>query len=232
MHVRNPAHALIAAALVVGISSAGAAQSVAVFGAAEATGSNTTLYLLGANVAGSGLGWKPSAGVTAYALHFTGTTRSVFEPNVGLVDNMADQSLGFSVGYAFTSQSNTGAFLVPGQTGEGVVLNADWDYWDNNTKAAQLLGSYNFGDNGFWGRGRASRPVASGSPVWIGGEAVLLGVTETPAVWAAQVGPTLEYRFNPRFRLGASGGLQFGINGNQSSTGYVQLEFLWLPTLK
>ena len=216
------------------LSATAAAQSVAVFGAAEGTGNNTSIYLIGANLSASGLGWKPEVGATAYELHFPGTDRGVFEPHVGLVNSMADQSLGFSVGYAFASTNTNVAALVPGQSGRGVVVSGDWDYWDNNRKAAQLLGSYNFGDNGFWGRGRASRPVHVGSPLWFGGEAVLLGETQSPSVWAAQLGPTLEYRFSPQFRLGGSGGVQFGLgsNGGPGTTGYLQVEFLWLPTQK
>jgi hypothetical protein len=235
MHARKHIP-LIALAFVFTALSSTAAQGVAVFGAAEGAGDNTTLFLIGANVTANGLGWRPYAGVTAYGLHYNAgggsTNQNVFEPNVGLSHQMTDQSLSFGVGYAFSNKNDNFVAFVPGQTGQGVVGEVGWEYWGNGTRAAQLLGSYNFGNNFLWSRGRASVPVRPASPVWIGGELALLGDTQSPSVWVAQLGPTLEYRFTPQFRLGGSAGLKFGLSNANGSNAYGRIEFLWLPTQK
>jgi len=206
----------------------GTAASQAVFGAAEVHQDETTLFLLGASFSPGGLGWKPYGAVTAYNLSFASTTRDAVVPSVGLVNALPDQSLRFGVGYAFADTDTDDPILVAGESGSGVVGSFGWDYWGAGNRMTQLLASYNFGTQFLWTRGRAAVPLADGSPLWVGGEAAVLG-GGSPSSYVAQFGPMVEWRFSPQFRLGASAGLKVGISNNPGNAAYGRLEFLWLP---
>ena len=51
-----------------------------------------------------------------------------------------------------------------------------------------------------------------------------------PSQTRYEVGPTIEYRISPEFRVGASGGLRGGNNSTPQS-GYAHIEFLLLTKL-
>ena len=57
-----------------------------------------------------------------------------------------------------------------------------------------------------------------------------IGSVTTPTQFRYELGPTIEYRFTPEFRVGASGGLRAG-NNNVASSGYARIEFLLLTKL-
>lgn len=209
-----------------------AAQAQAIFGAAEADDDDVTLLLLGGAWAPGGLGWKPFGSVVGYNLRFPGglnttISRNVILPTVGLVHAQEMQSVQFGVGYAFSDDDSGVPLLVPAQSGEGFVTSFGWDYWGTGTRAAQVLASYNVGTKFLWTRGRYSVPIAA-SPLWFGGEVAMLG-GGNPAAYLAQFGPTLEWRFNPQFRLGGAAGLKTGISNASGSAVYGRIEFLWLP---
>lgn len=229
---RRTAFAGVALALTLIASRAGAQ---AIYGAVEADEDEFRMFFLGGSWGLPGMGWHPYVSASAYNLSFpTGTTRksiNVFVPSVGLTNRMANQSVNFGVGYAFSSEDLGGPILAQAESGDGVVASAGWNHWGSGNHALQLLGSYNFGTEFLWTRGRASKPLTSTSPLWVGGELALLGGGNSNA-YIAQFGPTLEYRFNPQFRLGGSAGLKTGVSNATGNAAYGRLEFLWLPTAK
>lgn len=215
------------------VTSTAIAQGV--YGAAEVDDDDVVFFLLGSSWSPGGLGWKPYVGVTGYNLRFptgSGTTsRSVITPSVGVIHAMPTQSLRFGVGYAFSDEDVASPVLVGAESGDGVIGSFGWDHWGNGGHALQLLGSYNFGTEFLWTRGRAAKRLTPTSPLFVGGEAALLGDTES-STFIAQFGPTLEWRFNPQFRIGGSAGLKTGVSNVSGSAVYGRLEFLWLPAAR
>lgn len=234
--------AIVATAALFALSISPARSSAqAIFGAYEIGDDDVSLALLGAAWSPGGLGWKPFVSVVGYNLQYDAgiadVNRNVILPTIGLQHTMATQSVNFGVGYAFADEDNEDDAIVPvaAPSGDGVVGSFGWDYWGlTNTRAAQVLASYNFGDQFLWTRGRYSQRLTTTSPLWVGGEVALLGGGDDPRpgaedVWLTQFGPTLEYRFNPQFRLGLSGGLKVGIDNYGDTGAYGRIEFLWLP---
>ena len=208
-----------------------------VFGAFELDDDNTQLLLLGAAFSpGGSLGWKPFGTVVGYNLRFdagaTTESRNVLVPTVGLMRTSNTQSLGLGVGYAMSDEDTDVALLVPAQSGDGVVASLGWDYWGTGNRMAQLLASYNFGTEYVWTRGRAATQLATNGPLFVGGEAALMGGQTGDGgsgAFLGQFGPLLEYRFNPQFRLTGSAGLKVGIAEVSGTSTYGRIEFLWLP---
>ena len=203
-----------------------------IFGAAELDDDDTQLFLLGAAFSPGGLGWKPFGSVVGYTLRFdagaTTESRNVIVPTVGLINTTATQSLSLGVGYAFSDEDAGAPFLVPAQSGDGVVASFGWDYWGTGDRMAQLLGSFNFGTEFVWVRGRAAKQLSQQGPLFAGAEAAVLGGGDDNA-FLGQFGPLLEYRFSPQFRLTGSAGLKVGIAEVSGNSAYGRLEFLWLP---
>ena len=217
------------AAVAITLTSTARAQSV--HGAAEFDDENTTFFLLGGTMPfGGGLGWHPYVGVSAYHLRFSGagtTTRNVIVPSIGLTNAMSDGSFGGSLGYAFADVDRSAPVAFVGaESGDGLVAQAHFNHWGSGRHALQWLGSYNFGTEFFWTRVRGSKPLTATSPIWVGGEAALMG---GESATLAQLGPTIEYRFSPKFRLGGSAGFKPVLSGGSGSAVYGRVEFLWLP---
>lgn len=211
------------------------ASAQAIYGAVEVDDDEFSLLFLGASMSAGGLGWKPYVAVSGYNLRFpagaTKLNRNVVVPSVGLINRTDVGSVGFGVGYAFATEDVGGPLLIAAESGDGVVGTFQWNHWGTGTRALQLLASYNFGTEFLWTRGRASMPLATESPLWAGGEAALLGGGD-PSAWLTQFGPTVEWRFNPQFRLGGSAGLKVGLSNGAGSAAYGRLEFLWLPNAR
>lgn len=216
-------------------ASTAVAQSVAVYGGAEAAGDKSSVYFIGATASPSGLGWKPYVGLSADNLHFdagsASITRNAVVPRVGLINVAADHSLSFGLGYSFSDASSNRPLFVPAESGDGVVGTFGYNYWDNGNSTRQLLGSYNFGTSFLWSRGQLLRTLRTGSPLQVGGEVALLGNTDSPSAWEGQVGPVVDYAFNNQFHLGGAVGLQEGLSNITGGPWlYGRIEFLWLPT--
>lgn len=222
---------LASAALALSLLSSNAGAQ-AIYGSAEFDTDDFTMFFLGGSMSASGLGWKPYGAVSAYTLHFPGVTRNVVVPTVGLVNRTNEGSVSFGVGYAFSDKDFDQPLLVPAESGSGIIGSVQWNHWGSGDHALQLLGSYNFGTQFFWTRGRASRPLATQSPLWVGGEASVFGGGD-PSASMAQLGPTVEWRFSPQFRLGGSAGIKFGLSSpagvDLGNPAYGRVEFLWLP---
>jgi hypothetical protein len=210
----------------------------AVYGAVEVDDDEFRMFFLGGSWGLGGMGWKPYASVSAFNLSYPSgsvrESRNVVVPSIGLRNTSATQSVNFGVGYAFADEDfDQPVIQLQAESGDGFVASAGWNHWGStNTHALQLLGSYNFGTEFLWTRGRASKPLTSTSPLWVGGELALLGGGLTDS-YIAQFGPTVEWRFNPQFRLGGSAGLKTGVsNASGFNAVYGRLEFLWLPSAR
>lgn len=211
------------------------AQSLAVFGAAEWDENDLSLYLLGASVNPGRMGWQPYASIVGYTLRYPsqGTTlsKNVFSPSVGLMNRYDGGQYQFGVGYAFADEDFAApVFVAEGADGDGVTASAQWNHWGKPRNASQIIAAYNFGSEFLWTRARHSFQLAQNGPLWAGVEGGILGGgDEGTKRWWAQFGPTLEYRFNPKFRIGASAGLKTGISNVSGTAAYGRLEFLLLP---
>ena len=227
---------VVATALSVAPTSALRAQPV-VFGSAEAAGDNTTLLLLGAAWSPGRIGWQPYVSAIGYNLRFdngpVSVSRNVFAPQVGVKYQTATSAFQVGGGWSFTSDT-TGAFNLAAPSGEGPFGAVQWDYWGNGNRAAEFIGSYGTDDQFLWTRLNGFQRLTTTSPLYVGGEGILFGSTGDNDFWSAQVGPAIEWRFSPQFRLGAAAGFKVGLSPstNRDTDAYGRLSFVWLPTLK
>ena len=221
-------------------ASAARAQALATFGSAELAGFGEGSALLGGSLSSGHRGWGPIATAIVQTYRFRDGINShaqafAFSPSIGLQNAMAEGSVQASVGYAFVSSDDAssafGGVVAGNETGgkSGVFASAQGNYWGTGENTAQLIGSYNFASEYYWTRGRAAHRLApSATPVYVGGELVLQGSQDfTPSIFRYQVGPTIEYRVTPDFRVGASAGYRGG-NNNAPGSGYARIEFLHL----
>ena len=232
--------ASLAAAFSVGLASSLGAQSLATFGSAEVAGFGEGSALIGTSWSTGRQGWGPVLGITAQTYRYR-TSRVTnahaqayaVSPSVGLQHSTDVGALQGSVGYTFVNTEFTD--VLPGsEVGgkSGVFVSGMANYWGTGENTAQWLGSYGFASEYFWTRGRAAHRLApTAHPVYLGGELVFQGSQKiSPSTYRYQFGPTIEYRFTPEFRMGASGGYRGG-NNNAIGTGYARIEFLLLTKL-
>ena len=233
MHVSIRKMAAVAALAL--SATASAAHGQALFGAAELDDDETRLFLLGGAWSPGGLGWKPFGSVVAYMVRWdagVGTgSRNVVVPTLGLINAQERQSLSLGVGYAFSDENVDEPILIGAESGDGVVGSVGYDYWGSGNRMVQVLGSYNFGTEFLWTRGRAATRLTPTSPLFVGGEAAILGGGSSNA-YLGQFGPLVEWRFSPQFRISASAGLKVGIAEVDGNAAYGRLEFLLLPTAR
>jgi hypothetical protein len=214
------------------------AQSIAVFGAAEAAADDQTLLLVGAAVSPGRLGWQPYASIIGYNLRFSSPalgdiTTNVFAPQLGLRFQNAVSATQLGGGYSFATDF-TGAFNVAAESGDGPFVAFQWNHWGTGSRALEAIASYGLDTKFFWSRGTALQRLTSTSPLFVGGEAGLFGSTGDNDFWTTQLGPSVEWRFTPSFRMGLAGGLKIGLSPstNNETNAYGRLSFLWLPTMR
>ncbi|MHB1263985.1 MAG: hypothetical protein ACYC1S_06130 [Gemmatimonadaceae bacterium] len=227
-----------AAALVI-LPAGAAAQSVAVFGAAEAGGFGQSLALLGASATPGGEGIAPVAQVVGYTLRFRSgspavtTTANVIVPAVGLRWGMPGGATNVMVGYAIASNSSDFNPAVhtgfPAEVSSGVTTSAQYNYWGQGERNTQFIASYGWKSNYLWTQARNAWRIGE-SPAYFGGEVGIQGSTESGSKWLVNVGPVVQFRLSPGLRLGAGGGLRVQTDGNRQS-GYARLDFVWTPTV-
>ena len=232
---------------VVCASSAGA-QALATFGSAEVAGFGEGSALLGTSLSTGRQGLGPIAGLVGQTYRYRETPTShvqayAISPSLGLQYTMPTGAVSGSVGYSFVS-SQFDRVVSGGQLGgtSGVFVSGQGNYWGNGENSAQVIGSYGFKSEYYWSRVRASHRLApSAQPVYVGAEFVLQGTQQGyvnsafsggrgPSETRYEVGPTIEYRISPEFRIGGSGGLRGGNNSTPQS-GYAHIEFLLLTKL-
>ncbi len=230
---------VIAAALAAFVSLPAGAQSLATYGSAEMAGYGEGSLFLGSTLSlPGGQGWSPlvSAYVQTYryrsnASTNTHATATAFAPAVGLSYGMPTGNVSASVGYNFTSTdigNNPNVFLQGGNTGS-VFTTLQANHWGDGNHAVQGIVSYAWRSQYVWSRLRAAQRVGA-SKLFAGGEVVYQGTSHNFTAHRYQVGPTVEYRFTPAFRLGGAAGYKGGDN-NFPGTGYAQINFLVLTNL-
>jgi hypothetical protein len=215
------------------------AQAVAVFGAAEAAGDNQTLALLGAAWSPGHIGWQPYVSAIGYNLRFDNgpisITRNVFAPQAGLRYQNAVSAVQIGAGYSFAS-GDAGVFNVGAQTAEGAFGAFQWNHWGTGNRSLEAIASYGTKEEFFWSRFTGLQRLAPASPLFVGAEVGAYGSTKTNSFWTGQLGPAVEWRFTPTFRLGAAAGLKVGLSSppgaTRKSVAYGRISFLWLPAFK
>lgn len=229
----------LAAALVVAafVSVPAGAQSLATYGSAEAAGDGGGSLFLGSTLGlPGGVGLSPivSAYVQTYRYR-TGTghaTATAFSPAVGLSYGTPVGAVSATVGYNFTSTDVSNNRLVELQGGntESVTSTLQGNYWGDGNQAVQGIVAYAWKSEYVWSRLRAAKRLGT-TPAFAGAEVVYQGTSKNYSQHRYQFGPTIEYRFTPRFRLGGAAGYKGGDN-NYAGTGYAQINFLLLTDFR
>ena len=239
--------ARLTAALSLGFAASLNAQSLATFGSAELAGFGEGSALLGTSLSTGRLGLGPMATLVGQTYRYQNGLNShgqayAISPAVGLQYTMPTGAVSAGVGYTFVSTQFDGVITGAELGGRsGTFVTAQGNYWGNGENSAQLLGSYGFKSEYYWSRARAAHRLSpSATPVYVGGEFVLqgapngyanaAGVRTGNAVTRYEVGPTIEYRATPEFRVGGSAGFRGG-NNSAPSSGYARIEFLLLTKL-
>ena len=229
---------LVAAGLLVLSAATLRAQALATFGSAELAGFGEGSALLGTSWSQTHMGWGPVVNLVAQTYRYSNGSNThaqayALSPAVGLVNKMDEGSIQGMIGYTFvnTEFNNVIAGNENGST-NGAFASVQGNYWGTGENSAQVIGSYGFRSEYYWTRFRASHRLApTEHPIYLGGELVLQGSQKiTPTQFRYQVGPTIEYRVSPDFRVGASGGYRGGSNSYPGS-GYARIEFLLLSKL-
>ena len=234
----------LAVALLLGVASTVSAQSLATFGSAEVAGFGEGSALLGTSLSTGHQGWGPVASLVAQTYRYRNTLTShaqayALSPSLGLQFTTPVGAVSGSFGYTFVN-TQFDQVVSGGELGgtNGTFVTLQGNYWGTGENSAQIIGNYGFKSEYYWSRFRAAHRLAPAtSPIYVGGEFVLQGTQQGyrlgntglrgPSQTRYQVGPTIEYRVTPAFRVGASGGYRGG-NNNTPGSGYARVEFLVL----
>lgn len=193
---------------------------------------NDVIYLLaGAAFSPIRAGWAPVVGAQAHWLRFPSTAGDVdvsgIQPYVGMQNNYGTGLLAFRVGYQFEGEGATASTApVPQNVGDGAVVTGQLEHWGTGRGlGSQLLGTYNFGSETFWGRARASVGLAEMQPgaVRLGGEIAYLAA---PNFTSTSIGPVLEWQTGRGFNLGFAVGRRIQDGGNAT---YFRIDFAAFP---
>jgi len=189
-------------------------------GVAEYDTDGALFLLAGLSASPGGRGVAPIVGVQGYHLSFdNGPSRTnVFavKPYVGLSNNYGSGSVYGTVGYSFSNRDEGTRVLTTSTNdiGEGVVIAGGWDHWGNGTPwGHQLLASYNFDSENFWGRGRVTRRIsASGQSQRRLGAELALSAGDNYTAW--QPGAILELHNGRGGILGLGAGARIPDEGD------------------
>jgi len=218
--------------LMVSVLSAGTASAqwhATGIAVAEYDTKQTLLLLAGVSASPSGKGIVPVLGIQGYTLGYDGggpgrTNVFTIRPYAGLKNNYDGGSVGGTIGYAFANKDvPITSSSVTGDQGDGVVVTGSWDHWGTgNPIGYQALGSYNFGSEGLWTRGRVSRRMTPPGPSQrrIGAEVAYLHGKGYSAV---QPGGVLEFHDPKGNILGLGAGMKFFGNGGGNAV-YFKVE--------
>jgi len=201
-------------------------------GVAEMTG-QYPMFLAGISTSPGGRGISPLLGVQGYHLQYaaTGGRTSVFavKPYLGLIDNYGTGDLYGTLGYSYSNKDTPVASVATNDIGRGVVVSGGWDHWGSGTPwGHQVLASYNFDTEGFWGRGRETRRIWQNGSAQrrLGGEVALL-TGDGYTAW--QPGAILEIHNGRGGILGLGAGVRLQDPG--SSNAYFKIEGV-LPIIR
>ena len=198
-------------------------------GVAEYDTEGALFLLAGLSASPGGRGISPILGVQGYHVGFdNGASRTnVFavKPYVGLSNGYGTGSLYGTVGYAFSNRDE-GSRIVTTSTndvGTGVVVSGGWDHWGSGEGFGhQLLASYNFDSENFWGRGRVTKRISPSGPAQrrLGGE---LALSAGDGYTAWQPGAILELHNGRGSILGLGAGIKL-IDGIDDKPIYFKIE--------
>lgn len=219
--------AVIVGALVVGglafASPSEAQVSATAIGVAEYDTDGALLLLGGVSAGPGGRGWKPRFGVQAYSLRYDNGASdvSVFSvrPYVGMRNLFDGGSLGVNLGYAFANKDVDPTPVFVSESSDGVVLSGGLDYWgtESSRLGYQLLAAYNFGSEGFWGRGRATTRLgemrANNAQTRLGAEVAFMAGDGYHGV---QPGGVLEFHTGGGRIFGLGAGMKFFQGGGDA----------------
>ena len=212
------------------------AQALATYGSAEAAGFGEGSLFLGATLGlpgGQGLSPFVAGYVQTYRYYLrasrTHANATAFAPSVGLSYGTPTGAVSGSIGYNFTNTKLDSAAFIGLQGGNTGSLFSTFqaNYWGDGNKAVQGIVSYAYRSEYLWSRLRAAHRLGT-TPFFGGGEFVYQGSSKINQ-HRYQVGPTIEYRFTPAFRLGGAAGYKGG--DNYPGSGYAQINFLVLSNL-
>ena len=229
---------VVAASLAAFLSLSAGAQSLATYGSAEVAGYGERSIFLGSTLGlPGGEGLSPYVGAQAQSYRYRSgagshATAVAFAPFVGLRYGTPTGALSAGIGYNFVS-TDGGTIPIVGLEGgstSSVFNTLQALYWGDGNKAVQGIVSYAHRSQYLWSRLRASHRLGE-SDLFAGGEVVYQGTNRNFSQHRYQLGPTVEYRFTPRFRLGGAAGYKGGDN-NYKGTGYAQINFLLLTDFR
>lgn len=214
-------------ALVVGglhaAAPAAAQLSATAIGVAEYDTEGTLLLLGGVTAGPGGRGWKPRFGIQAYSLNYDNGASdvSVFSvrPYVGMRNLFDGGSLGLNVGYAFSNKDVDPTPVFVSESSDGVVVSGGLDYWGTtNTRLGyQALAAYNFGSEGFWGRGRVTTRLGAmrenDKQTRLGAEAAFMA---GDGYHGFQPGGVVEFHTGGGTILGLGAGMKFFQGGSDA----------------
>lgn len=162
----------------------------------ETGGDEITLIYTQLSVKPDRRGWVPLASVSLYRLDTPAGGTWSGTPAVGLEYRASTGQVNGKIGYSFQDED----VIVPffGGSGSGVSTSVHGEYWGDGRFGLQGIGSYNWGSDYLWSRGRGTARVASldMGALHLGAEAVWQGQMEDPAVGegyqATQFGPVVQ----------------------------------------
>jgi hypothetical protein len=206
-------------------------------GVGEFDTDDVVLALGGVSVSPRGEGWNWVAGVSAYWLQYpsgiadNNTSVISVTPSVGIKNNFGMGSAQARVGYSFQDRDDDDIAGVPAfaeSGGDGFVTSAQVDYWGTGSWSAQAIGSYNFGSESIWTRGRLAKrlfSVGNAGSVSLGAEAAWL---DSDTYGATKIGGLVMFNPGRGTQLNAAVGQKMG-SGSASDATYFTFELVLYP---
>lgn len=176
---------------------------------------------------GTSPGLRPVASLGGYWLDTPGDNTWSFGPAVGLRYQTSTGMLQGKVGYSWKDDDAGIPIFGGGESGVSTSLHAE--YWGTGTFGAQALGSYNWGSDYLWTRGRLTARVAepAGGSLLLGGEYSWQGEREEgPGYDARMYGPTAVWIGPSGFIMGLAGGWK-NTHSPDDSTWYLRVDFVF-----
>lgn len=196
----------------------------------ETAGDDITLIYTQVSVQPDRRGWIPIASLSVYRLDTPGGGTWSGTPAVGMKYRASTGMVSGKIGYSFQDEENVFPFF--GGSGRGISTSVHAEHWGTGRFGLQGIGSYNWGSDYLWSRGRATARVADLEPgsVHLGGEAVWQGQMEDPVIGegyqATQLGPVVQFISRNDGPIVALGGGWKDDNVGTESTWYAKAELV------
>ena len=231
---------LVLALLFTSTQPASGQWSWGVYGAGEFDTEDVVFVLGGVRLApATSWSWSPVLGLQAFWLQFpvgadAENSVTAVTPSVGLQRSFQDGAVGIHAGYQFQSEDIAGPATSATSVGEGAVAMANLDWGSTRPLAVQLLSSYNFGADAFWGRARSTLRIVTMNPgaLRLGAEVAHLNQSDDDDIIgdtsfsSTAVGPVLEWQTGRGVTLGAAAGRRIQDGPNAT---YFRFEMALFP---